>query len=545
MHTKSILHRHFVAAPLLPVFLAASLFFSQSTATPVASVQSISGEESQVIRHPTGVSALIDPGSIIDFDGDVPELKEGALRMAGEGEVSLIVGTSKILGIQGGFHAVKHGDALTVSALTTPVLLTSREAHQLLIPIGKSWRGSPADLQGLNSGVRVWKEQRVVQVLPQEFLEKEHGLLLSLAPELPERLPDARTFAPLSPLEPSLIRFAAANKRAGQEWKRAVWGHLRFLTERSEVERIESLFRDAKTTPAFEQSAELASVAATLLALSEDPRIDLMLLPLLALCESCMTVASAHPDIRNAYWAVPPALPTNDEAALIRLLSLPISDTEKEAVPGFAVERWQAQFEEFLKARKNPYALLNDAGVDLANLIEWMESVGYPERSLRYGSVLLALTKDAEDHLSPELAASLQHLRALQKVDIRPSSLEEEPAQSNVKMAAPETYEHLPTTTPFVPQEVITRATNLLKRAGALFSMKTKVTAVDALHAHVEGILFATPQGDLLFDFDVNLQTTQVESILHNGELLPFPMDLDKFVTWVREARNALIPGEE
>src|SRR3989344_4173384 len=133
----------------------------------------------------------------------------------GKGIVRLRVDSAELLGLVGGFHAVKRNVTVTVSALSTPVLVTYG-SHHVLVPVGKQWRGDPTLLPDLASGVRVWKDARSPQTLPAAFLESEHARLMALSPQIPLRLPPARAHAPLSPLQPSLLRFAAANKRAGQ-----------------------------------------------------------------------------------------------------------------------------------------------------------------------------------------------------------------------------------------------------------------------------------------------------------------------------------------
>lgn len=539
MHTNSFLHRHFVAAPLLPVFLAGSLFLS-GTHAPVASIQNSPGEASEIIQHLSGNSALVDPGSLIDFSGDVPELREGALRIMGKGIVRLRVGSAELLGLVGGFHAVKRDETITVSALGTPVLVTYG-SHHVLVPVGKQWRGDPTLLPDLASGVRVWKDARSPQTLPAVFLESEHARLMALSTEVPVRLPPSRTHAPLSPLKPSILRFAAANKRAGQKWTQHVLGYVRSLVEHDDTAALDHLLQEPDVVRAFAPTPTLEQAAASLLSLTSEAPIKLALMPLLQSCERCMTVAAAHPALQSTFWAVPPPLGSDEETNLARLLALPTSDVLAEGVPGFAVERWQAQLEEYFQKKVDPYPLLNVIALDIAMQVDSYEAQGHPERARRYGSAVLALTKDKEEHLSSELLRALDRLRKLDTVQIHSNPEEEAMHAAASSSAAPPAH---PTTAAFVPEEVQRRATTMLKQAGALFSLKTTVTGTDASHAHVEDILFPTPQGDLLFAFDVNLVTGEVESILHEGQLLPFPMPLDKFVSWLQEARNSLIPAE-
>lgn len=538
MHTNAILHRHFVAAPLLPVFLAVSLFLS-GTHAPVASIQNSPGEASEIVRHPSGTVAVIDPGSLIDFSADVPELREGALRIAGKGIVRLKAGSAKLLGLNGGFHAVKHEEIVTISALSTPVLV-SYDKHSVLIPVGKQWRGDPAQLPGLASGVRAWKDARSPQALPTAFLEAEHALLLTLSSELSLHLPGVRSHEPLSPLQPSLLRFAAANKRAGKKWAQNMLGHVRFLVEQGKTADIDQLLQDPDAAPAFEPSAKLEQAAASLLSLTSEAPIRLALMPLLESCETCMTVAAAHPALQSTFWALPPSLGSNEETNLTRLLALPTTDVLAEGIPGFAVERWQVQVQEYFQKKVAPYPLLNVIALDIAAQIDAFEAKGYPERARRYLTALLALTNGKEEHLSSELLRALERLKKLTTVQIHKNVEEETHAAASV----PDATLPFPTTVAYVPEEVRSRATTMLKQAGALFSLKTKVSATDATHAHVEDILFPTLQGDLLFAFDVNLATGEVESILHDGQLLPFPMPLDRFVSWLQEARSSLVPGE-
>ncbi|MBI3331682.1 hypothetical protein HYZ99_01855 [Candidatus Peregrinibacteria bacterium] len=410
MHTHTFMHRHFVGAPLLPIVLTLSLILSSSQ-VPLASVYSAPGTLSAAVSHPSGVEALLDPEAQVELETNIPELVDGGLRLAGKGIVRLKVGTAELTGIYGGFHAVKHSGNLTVSALTTPVLVRYGTQY-VLVPTGRQWRGNPETLPLLSAGARVWGDARTPRTLPEAFLRDEMARVVSLSTELPQNVPAARRTLPLLSFNTDFLRFAAANERADHAWKQGVYGHLRFLVEQGDATVVRALLRNPDLASAFEPSPELHATASFFLSLTEDTAMQLTLLPLLHSSPELMTVAAAHPVLRTIFWSAP-VRPESEELAVTALLGLLASDVLPEAAPAYAIERWQAEVQAYLATKKDPGAMLNFMGLEIARHIEKMEALGYPERARRYAAVLLSLTEGAEDSLTGELARARKHAHDL------------------------------------------------------------------------------------------------------------------------------------
>ncbi|MDD5751414.1 MAG: hypothetical protein PHS73_02740, partial [Candidatus Peribacteraceae bacterium] len=131
-------HRHFVALPLvLAVVVFVFLFSGMTDRTATASMTGRSSSASHILSLADGTRILPEERSVVQTDDDVPELVRGSMLVSHPGLAEVQAAGLSLSGLSGAFHVVKNGAVMTVSALTSPVLVTDGDRHAI-VQIGRA-----------------------------------------------------------------------------------------------------------------------------------------------------------------------------------------------------------------------------------------------------------------------------------------------------------------------------------------------------------------------------------------------------------------------
>lgn len=136
-------HRHFVVFPLFALLLTLSVVFVD---VPVRA------ELSDPVEYAT--------------------LSQTSQRFDATDLLRINIDGIEFVLFDGSAHIVRTDDAITVSALTSPVAVLSGE-QRMIVPVGMQWSyavGTP--LASFAGGFRDWMEDRTPQLLPQIFIER-------------------------------------------------------------------------------------------------------------------------------------------------------------------------------------------------------------------------------------------------------------------------------------------------------------------------------------------------------------------------------------
>lgn len=531
MHIKTIAHRH---AVLVPLFLAVTVVSTLSTAKREAQHASTVSGESEEFRTRNGVVGRREKGTSVSFEAADPVLSEGEVLLKGEGRVALDVPGGTLLGLFGGFSAIRHGDTITIAALTTPVLLVRDDGARLLVPVGYQWRGIPAALGSFDQGISLWEEARKVSLLPSDFRRRQLHSLEALPGDAGNAvLPPARSLFPAEPAFTTFLRFPAADQRAEGQWFRDVLGVVRGALESQEPERALEILRreDVRSTLQARRDQERETILVLAGRALTHAGVEHLLLPSV-LTEDLALVLSVHPDFREVFWTLPEgeAQFTTPEGSAIAVLTFPGADMLPQGAADIAVRSWAGFADRVLKdGGDRSTALFEELTERMRTVISFAEQEQYAERTRRYADVLAALRQGRS--VSPEVDREIQRLSALDSVRLTPK-----PAMSEASLQASLVppvirVEDRPS---FDSRAVEALARQILGDSGALWSLKTTVEAVGPATASIRNIVFATPSGDKAFTFSLDTDSRTVQGIVQDGTTLPFAISLEQFLAWVR-----------
>jgi len=517
-------HRHFVA---LPLAMLAALFVLLSGGvagrTITASVTGDPSSDSGVLSLPDGTQILTGERSAVDTMGAVPELTKGSMLVAHPGIVQVQVNGLSLSGLSGAFHVVKNGDVITVSALTSPVLITDGAQHAI-VPAGYQWRGErglPNDMQD----AAVWAKARALEPLPSSFIRAQL-LALDRFPDQTPPLPSAVTEI-VTPVR--FTFFAVAQERAQTEWRETVLGLLRHHLGQGDRVQAIALLTNEEVSQAFADARSIPVLAIlTSQSCPSVPDVCALLLSRIAVQEDLWMPAAYHPALRSAVWAATiPALSPESRALLV--FTLFPSDRQPVSLMPVIGSWWEEEVVSLLFASTTRETLFNVLANTQFPVMDRF-ATGFPERAEKMAASFRRIAERTGITLSSDLESRLKAVenKAAQTVDV--SLLAEPVAEQSSASSARNTE-------PRVAVEHVDRvATSLLDRTDALFTTQTKIVPVDDQRAHVSGILFAGADGgDHAYSFDFNVVDRTISSIVRDEKEYPNALPLEKFLEWTRK----------
>jgi len=468
-----------------------------------------------------GMTGEAEEGAVLTKAADALILEEGSVLLASRGQVSLGLGDSvTLLGITGGFHATKHGDSLTVAAITTPALLSAPQGS-VLIPTGMQWRGRAADLPSLSEGFSAWSTARALTDIPPHFLEEQLKHLKEL--DDIDALPPVVDALPARPVDDHLL-LPAAQERTILAWQDATIGYLRGLLEQGAFAKAEQYLSTQEAKDIFADARVRVFVPALLGSVPSGASFPLSLFTHLASEENLFTVASIHSRYSAYVWTGGDDISSSRETVLLRLLQLPASDRWSEAIPAFVVDKWETSARTFLHVEEDPASALPFFAEKILSVISAAEDREQPERALRYEEALRRILESFETEAS---SVALQLLTEREKSETNAEAMEAK--------AVPSEPVSVETPWGISEEDTITQARALLMKAGALMSIQTTITAKELPLLHVEQIVFPTKNGDIAYSFDLDLRRLEIKNIVHGDRTLPFALSVENFVAWIRE----------
>jgi len=229
-------------------------------------------------------------------------------------------------------------------------------------------------------------------------------------------------------------------------------------------------------------------------------------------------LASSHPELRRFAWAVG-APKMSDEAALVEITSFPKSDVSKEAVEDSIRHYWEERVIKRANSLEGSTGFLLYIIDILIESVEEFRADGYPVRAEAYTETILRLADEFDYKIDNETAYRIMQLVREQKVRIfdEGGSIEEKKEIEEEKEAVELT-----------PDEVKSKAYEILRDAGALFTVKTEINPVSSTTAEVSGIIFFDQER--VFELDV--VNSEVSQIVHEGRVMPFSLPISAYVSW-------------
>lgn len=183
MSEQKLRHRHAVFLPLFLLTLTLSAF-PHTVEQAKAKLTSLLGEsqfgEPFVLED--GTYGVVEQGGVLSVEKGI-SLEKGSVVLGQDGLFQVAVGNKVLSGLSGSFHVIRGSKNLTVSALTTPVLIRSKE-ERVLIPVGYQWEYAlGGTLPALKDGYTQWSDARSFRLLPEHFVRDALKKLHRATPE--------------------------------------------------------------------------------------------------------------------------------------------------------------------------------------------------------------------------------------------------------------------------------------------------------------------------------------------------------------------------
>lgn len=521
-------HRHFVAFPLFVALLGISLFpMARSSSLLTASVS----QQQEVMQLADGAQVLLGEDSVLDTVA-TPLLRRGSALVRSESIVQIRTSSCDLLAIAGAFHVITGESSTTVSAITAPVLV-SVSGRRVIVATGRQMRIA-GPLTGLEAGFAAWSSARTNAPLPEHFI-REQLLALQQFPSVENALPAAQSLFP-SEHPDSVLELPSAQERTKEAWRLEVLGSLRWQIEQQDAAGARVLLDQSAYRPALADARSLSALI-ILAGRAEDGAAELkpLLLRFLSDRHDLWLLAALHPSLHTGAWTSGIPSLTEEERSILAF-SLPVADRASQGFSPVVVRWWEQAVNAFIAEQKDPALLVEPLLKALLPVVVQDAQDGYPERAQ---ALARALTHFAEpvSTLSPEIKTALANAQELTASDVELFASSESSASSSVSSASSASFSSSVSSSPSIdPNERVVIVTSALEQAGALFSLQTKIEPrEDGQSVTVRDILFSSSKGDLAYMFDVDVRSLQVSSIVQSGKLLPYPMQMDAFLQWVRQ----------
>lgn len=518
-------HRHSVVLPLLALSVLGTAVVALPAGQNGLTAVTAAGETNAVFTLDSGMRGMSLPGAQTDLVVDPPVLEEGSALIAMESPTKLQVGPFTLTAIGGGYYVTKSGDAVTVAALTTPVLI-SLGAARVAVPAGMQWRVHGDALARWDSGIDAWMEARKVTALPERFLLEQQERLRALPQHdlLPAPEAHVGAFA-----EGNGTELPEALSRRKEKWVEQVLGVLRTAVEKDDAAAVQEIFLRPELADAFSAVRAQSVISSLLFSTPRTVALQQQLLPPLVADPDLWLLLSLQPSVSTVVWTLP-APDHSSEAEAVRLLAFPFADIRGEAGNEVSWERWQQSVLASVFAAKDPVLIVDALIVRLGKLAVDREQEGYPERARFIVQTLQAIHERLQGSaLSTEATQTLQVISQFDRVGIVSSqeSASSVSVDSHAASSAPADA--------FDPAATESQARLLLQRTGAAFSLETRIIPVDARHALIENIVYAGSSRDHTLTFTLNVERAEVSGIHEGTQEYPYALGMEAFMEWIRK----------
>ena len=459
-----------------------------------------------------------------------PVLVRGSALFVHPGIFQVSAGSFLLNGLAGAFHVVMNGDAVTVSAITTPVLV-EQNGLKVMVPVGYQWRGA-GNLPELQSGIYDWATARKIDPLPQYFL-REQLLALNGLPQSDNLLPPAVHDVTYD--EESLrLLLPKARAREHALLRDHVLGELRYKLEKEDRMGAQTLLKDSRFAVFFDEADSLPSLA--ILAArhcGEAPDVCTDLLTRLSVRTDLWLLSAYHSGLRSKVWAQDGPTLSQEERFLL-VFTLPASDSLAESLSSVVLTWWAQQATSLVSGSDARTDLVTELLLTHFPVVRRFAEGGYPERAAEIVQGLQVIAEPVKSVLSADILKGLRDAKTQVEHSVELSSLEE---SSAVSSEAGEKSSIISSTGKKASgiDHVDRVATTMLEEAGALFTTQTRIVPTDDQRAHVEGILFGAADGDHTYVFDFNVVEENISGIARDGKEMPYALTFRKFLEWARK----------
>lgn len=529
-------HRHFVAIPLGIALSILSLLVAgsgmQRAALFLAQPVALGAGETLALTDTVRVAAE-EEGALLRPAEDRVLLDHGAVLVAAHGIARLGVGRFTVLGLGGAFFLSQTDSATSVAALTVPVLVADPSGGRLIVPAGFQWTSEgPAPLPPADESVG--RLHGDLQRIPLAFLSQRLQVLAALPPPI---LPSAVASEPQLHAIPWQLPQAAERRTAEQE--DAFLGYLRSLIEHGDAVTL-STFLSRPEMSAFLGHSDRAQEGIVALLEMNPSRQSVQMAALQTILSDAdlLLLASFHPLLQEAAWRMPPAEDAPADADTLRLFTLPLADAGQDAFSDRVTRRWEMLGEDVLRRASDPVAdcelLLRDGRAALERFAAW----NFPERLVRYADLTLKLTEPYARRLSPQAFADRQWMAdraAMARMEGTEEQVQPQPQPQEEGSAANAASSSSADSRTFSPDAIRAQVYELLRQAGALFTVNTTITGQASGVADVKGIVFSSPSADAFLDFSLDTVTSRVSRIMKDGKPQPYALPWENFVDWAKK----------
>lgn len=181
-------HRHLVAFPLFVAMVGLSLIpFEPRTTT----AQQVVGIDTHFTLE-GDVSGMLY-GGVVSSQSDAVFLR-GEATIASKGSTTINTNMAQLTLISGAAYVSAQDTALTVAALTAPVVVFIGDMR-MVVPTGMQWSLTDDGMASMTDGFQKWVAARTPLLLPQNFIERKRADLLQEVDDLPEIESDTLTEA--------------------------------------------------------------------------------------------------------------------------------------------------------------------------------------------------------------------------------------------------------------------------------------------------------------------------------------------------------------
>ncbi len=538
-----------MALPLFTVLLLSTSFwvtFSYRTGAQLPeSGSGATTADSGAIDLGHGARALLSEGAILDTSTLPAILQEGSVLVTGEGIIEVAAGSAVLRGMNGAFSLTVNGSTVSVAALTSPVFVTIGDAS-MIVPAGLQW-DSPEILPGVGTGSGGYGpffSTRVLSSLPKYFITEKMTALADLSAN------DASLPLPQAELDQpgwlSLFLLPAAAEKSKEELAEEALGALRFRLEHDDSGGALALLEDPDFSSVFtlERARDVFAILLARLPVSSLLRIEL-LSRVSAERSDLWQLAALHPKLRSTAWVI--ATPAMDaEVQAVFLLTLPQSNIHPQILPSLAMKRWEDATAVFLQESTNPTAFFTSLSDVLLPLVQWSLAQGYPERARTLSVSLTALAEPYGALLSSATTAALTQADTLTAQNVvldlsapvssgnGASSVAAGNGDEGDPFGVAEEGETVQGSTSLDMSVVAQRAYGVFASNGGLFSLETKIVALDAQRARVTGLYISGTLNDHVYDFTYDVESQIVSDIVMDGTKLPNAIVLNAFLGWAK-----------
>ncbi len=393
MHIKTV-HRHFVAAPLLALFLLMPLILSGSrnlrADTLGNSPLSAGSANEERFSFPDGMYGIVAQDGRLAHEDLSTRLYQGDALVAAQGLSTLDAAGLRLQGFHGAFYVSVSPTSVSVAALTTPVLLAKAQ-YRLIIPAGFQGRFDPSALPSDLDPLQSAGDMTALPGIPDDFMSAQLQALSRLTP--PETGID---FAESLPVVPTLLQFPAAQARETAARLSSFLTAVDEAIKADDQEQVTKLLEDplAQTIPSslaaqrrlpvlLADSLAHPGVTLTVLSWTQDP--DLWLL------------ASSHPELQAAAWAATLPATVPDAYRTLRILAFPVCDLAAEPAPQFARGKWAQSARDLIASQKDPKPLVAALLSVMDTYRESAQRRQFPQRLQDYSDALAQMADPSQD----------------------------------------------------------------------------------------------------------------------------------------------------